>query len=493
MAFKLRDYQSRDVERIVSAFPTSRRVMYTLPVGGGKTVVAGAVMSRFRRALVLAHRGELLEQMSRTAERFGLGADRVTLRTPGKAKRLSDADLSAFELVVVDEAHRAGGPEYRSILERVTAPILGLSASPYRRDGLEEDFDELIEGPSVQELVDAGHILEPRCWSVPEDREPDLKGVKRTAGDYNVGELERAVNKPHLVGDIVREWSEHAAGLSTLVFATSIKHAESIAEAFRGAGIDARIVHGKTKAKERKDALSAFEAGGFPVLVNVLLLTEGIDIHRIDCLILARPTRSIVLFIQATGRAMRISPTGRRPIILDHSGAVRRHGLPTTVRRWSLKPVPKDRDSGGGKRDMSKRCSACGTMTHLSAVECAHCGAKFRIEDPGTRLEEVKERRCDGCDTAIGAKSKSGLCRRCAAKRAASLWTPEQRAKVSSGGRRGCTSRIAAKTPEERAEWSRNANAQITPDQRSRNGAAGARKSLEARLTRGIEYEVPRE
>ena len=475
---KLRDYQARDVERIVSAFPKSRRVMYQLPVGGGKTVVASAVMATMScRVLVLAHRTELREQMGRTVDGFRIDPARVVLMSQKKARRLSDEALAEFGLVVVDEAHRAGGPEYRSVLERVTSPILGLSASPYRREGLDGDFDELLEGPSVQELVDAGHILAPRCWSVPEDREPDLKGVGSTAGDYNLGELDRAVNKPYLVGDIVLEWTERAEGRSTLIFATSIKHAESIAAAFLGTGVDARIVHGKTPEAERKSAIEAFEAGDFHVLVNVLLLTEGVDIKRIDCLVLARPTRSIVLYIQAIGRAMRPSPTGLQPLVLDHSGAVRHHGLPTMPQRWSLSPAPKE-SGGGGKRKMAKQCPACGTMNHISAAECAHCGATFRIEDPETRLEEVKERRCSECEKPITRHSATGRCRDCANRANMRNMSQEQLAergrRLAQHARKGGLSSVGRMTAEQLVQRGKH----IAPARKAKQHSDSIAKSL---------------
>jgi len=465
-----RDYQERAVSQIVPMFGSTRRILYQLPVGGGKTVVACGVMLRHHgRTLVLAHRVELLEQMRKAIEACGVDASRVVLSSPRKASRMSDDELSRFALVVVDEAHHAGGPVYHALLARMPdAHVLGLSASPYRSGGLRGEFDALVEGPSVAELVADGHIIAPRCWSVPEEREPDLQEVGSTGGDYAVHELERAVDKPHLVGDIVREWGEHAKGRSTLVFATSIRHAESIVTAFQEANVDARLVHGTTDGKIRELMLAEFEAGRFPVLVNVLLLTEGIDVHRIDCLVLARPTRSIVLYVQAMGRGMRPSPTGLGLIVLDHAGAVRHHGLPTKPRAWSLDPRPKGRPPASGP--MAKRCQACGTMAHLSAVECAHCGAPFRRVDPDVRLSEVGERLCNDCDTAISPRSVTGLCPRCGGKKRAANWTPEQRQKVRAGASRAGTIRAAHLTAEERSELARRASAAISPDERVEYG-----------------------
>lgn len=470
-------YQDDDVTRIVERFRTGvRRVCYCLPTGGGKTYVGCAVLRKLGdgcRALVLAHRIEILRQLEKAMAATETKPELVTLLSPMKASRLSDEELRVFDLVIVDEAHRAGGATYSKLLARMPmANVLGLTASPYRREGLQGEFDELIEGPNVSALVERSVILEPSYWSVVEGDEPDLKGVHVTAGDYNVAELERVTNRPHLVGNIVREWEARAQGKSTLVFAVSIKHGLSIVASFREKGIDARFVSSETQAGPRERLVEDFDAGKFPVLVNVMLLTEGIDVHRIDCLVLARPTRSLVLFVQTVGRAMRHSPTGAQPLIHDHSGAWRWHGLPTTPRKWSLvrELAPK-----AGRKMPVKRCAECGVVNHLSATECKECGASFRRVDEARALEEVKEVQTHcatpGCERRLSMNPEQiarrqkrnsdldAVCQRCAARRSASSRSPE--------------------LLRQYAERLRKVNAERTPEQRRAIAKAAAQASLD--------------
>lgn len=389
---EFREYQATGVSKILTAFASSRRVLYCLPVGGGKTYVACGVMAAMRpgrRALVIAHRIEILRQMRRSMRECGIDASRVIIRSPQRSAGLSKEQLDSIDIVIVDEAHHAGSPSYRKLLARMPeARILGLTATPHRRNGLREDFDDLLVGPSPQDLVDQGVLVAPRCWSVPEEREPDLKGVGSIGGDYNRAQLERAINKPHLVGDVVREWKEHAAGRSTLVFTSGMKHAAAVLSAFVDGGVDARFLCGKTEKRERERTLADFDAGRFQVLINILLLGEGVDVHRIDCVQLVRPTRSLVLFLQTIGRGMRPSPTGFGLLVLDHSGAWRKHDSPLAPRDWSLEPS-EARGRRSRPMPMAKRCEACGFMTALSAVECKECGTSFQAEDPDTKLEEV--------------------------------------------------------------------------------------------------------
>jgi DNA repair protein RadD len=425
---KLWTHQEHGARDIMRAFVTTRRVLYVLPVGGGKSRVAAEVIRALKsgcRALVMAHRIELRVQMQKALRAAGVPVGNVQFMSPLKARRLSDVKLHEVDIVVVDEAHRAGGDVYRALLKRMPeARVLGLTASPYRKEGLREDFDVMIEGPSVESLCEAGHIARPVYWSVVESDEPDLKGVAVTGGDYAPVALERATNKPHLVGNIVREWQARASDRSTLVFACGVKHAKSIAAKFKEAGVKARVVTGKTPAAKRAETIRDFDAGKFPVLVNALLLVEGIDIHRIDCLILARATRSRVLFVQALGRAMRPSPTGLAPLVHDHAGAWRWHGLPTTPREWTLDAAPKGESKPGPS---AKRCPECGNVCALSAQECSACGASFRRVDEERALQEVAS--C-GCGGPVSTGSSTGRCWDCynADRRAAAaaiLTTPD--------------------------------------------------------------------
>jgi superfamily II DNA or RNA helicase len=483
------EYQVADVDRILAAFESWRRVLYYLPTGGGKTFVAAQVMQRLHggvRVLVLAHRRELLDQARRVFNRLlGFGPDRdVVLLSVVGATKLSDDKLARFGLVIVDEAHRAGAPSYRALLARMPgAHILGLSGSPHRANGLRDDFDMMVSGPDVVSLVQRGVILCPRYWSVVDSDEPDLSSVKVCGGDWAPGQLERAMNRPHLVGHIVREWQARARGCSTLVFASGVKHAVAIAAKFVEAGVDARAVTGKSGQQERDDLIRGFESGAFPVLVNPLLLIEGFDVHRIDCLIIARASRSRVVFVQMVGRAMRPSPTRRVPLIHDHSGAWRWHGLPTTPREWTLDTPPKSAGRAPPPRS-EKQCPECGAVNASGVMECVECGASLRRVDESRELLEVLPPVMNCTDTlcdVLGGRAlasspralrarvgrRDPMCWRCAFRKGKAGMTPEQRSEAARKGR-------AALTPEQRIEVGRKGKAGMTPEQRSE----AARKAI---------------
>lgn len=391
---RYRAYQKKDIKRLCAALADSRRCIYCLPVGGGKTFVAcGVIKAASTKTLFVAHRVELRDQMIRSMAACGIDHDAVTVASVRVAANLPDSVLGEFDLVVVDEGHRAGSPGYSEFLARMPwVRILGLTATPYRREGLREEFDALVMGPSQAELIAGGFVVPSVCWSVPEKDEPDMKAVKVIAGDYNQKETQKRTNKPHLVGNIVREWTEHAkiSGAkyrSTLVFASGKKHAAAIVAQFKKNKIDARSVDAETAPEKRAKLVADFDAGSFPVLVNILILAEGLDVHRVDCLVLARPTKSRVLYSQAIGRGARQSPTGLDLLVLDHCGAVRAHGHPDMPREWSLDPAPTGLRGNGGP--LAKRCPACGYMSALSAMNCSNCGATFRREEPEKRLEKV--------------------------------------------------------------------------------------------------------
>lgn len=206
-----------------------------------------------------------------------------------------------------------------------------------------------------------------------------VEGVKSTAGDYDKGEIAKRVNRSTLIGDIVSHWTEHAAGLRTIVFAASVSHAESIARRFVKAGVAARVVTGNTPVKERAAALTSFRAGDLTVLVNCELFGEGLDVPEVRCVVLARPTQSLTVYRQQCGRAMR--PGEIAPIVLDHAGCVWTHGLPTWPVAWTLEGRVK-REPGGA---LVRRCAHCGAV--LDSFICDDCGECGRRVGAAERMD----------------------------------------------------------------------------------------------------------
>jgi superfamily II DNA or RNA helicase len=237
--------------------------------------------------------------------------------------------------------------------------VLGLTATPYRADGaaLGDVFDDLVEVTTVPELIDAGHIVEPRVFG---RKAPDLTGVRTVAGDYNLGQLADVMNRAELVGDLVETWRERASGRLTVVFAVDVAHSRHIATAFLKAGIPAGHVDGRTPEAERAAVLARLAAGEVRVLANCAILTEGWDLPACSCVVLARPTKSRSLWKQMCGRALRPAPeVGKCDcLILDHAGCWERHGFLTDPEQFSLE----------GKEPLESSAPRC---------KCPQCGAEL--------------------------------------------------------------------------------------------------------------------
>jgi superfamily II DNA or RNA helicase len=404
---QLRPYQVEAVERVHARIAAGvRRILLVAATGAGKTTVASELIRqaarRHQRALFLAHRRELIQQAYARLLDFGFAEHEVGIlmasdrrRRPGAAVQVASVDTLRHrakpraELVIVDECHRALAKTYRDIAEHYRASVhLGLTATPYRADGrgLGDAYDELVVVASPRQLIAEGFLVEPRVFTVPPSALPDLSAVRTSRGDYEAGALAEAVDRQALVGNLVEHWSKHAAGIRTVVFATSVAHSNHIAERFRAAGVAAEHLDGETPTHERDAILARLESGETRVVASIGTLTEGWDQPAVKCAILARPTKSTGLYLQMAGRILR-PYQGQQAIILDHAGCVLEHGLPQDDREFSLESRPKKKT--GQMSAPVKTCPECFAVVALSTRECPSCGAT--LSTPREDVEETAE------------------------------------------------------------------------------------------------------
>lgn len=392
MTVDLRPYQHTaigNVKRVLRA--RSRRVLLCAPTGSGKTLTAGAIIlsahAKGSHVLFVAHRKELIDQSVRALSRLGLTAIGV-IRAGDKRRDLSQpiqvASIQTLarrpkldpapDLIFIDECHRAASDSYQTHLYDAypNAVIIGLTATPCRTDGrpLDGPFDEMVSVASYSELIAGGFIDEPIVFSTPVL--PDLSKVRTTGGDFNAEDLEAAMNKGALIGNILTEWQKRSEGRLTVVFAVSVAHSKAIVRLFQEAGVAAEHLDGTTPEAEREAILSRLEAGTTRVVSNCNVLAEGWDQPSVKCLILARPTKSLCLYMQSAGRVLR-PWNDVTPIILDHGGNVDRHGLPHEDRVWSLAAKVK-RASGAPS---VKNCPACFAFIAAASKACPHCAHVF--------------------------------------------------------------------------------------------------------------------
>lgn len=356
MGIELRPYQKEGIRSIAESLRVKNATLYQLPTGGGKSTILAEIVRLYRRhnndkrVVVLAHRKELIRQLHHRLGDFGItswalygGIEKhpeyavqvASVQTLGACKLSEWPD--DVGLIITDECHHATATSYKKIYERYPDSLLfGVTATPCRTDGssLSDVFGKLILGPSPAKLISDGHLCE---YDYYRGISPRLAGVKKNGGDYNLKELGDRVNEggTELLGNLIDAWQKYANGLRTVVFAVNVEHSMSIRERFRSIGVACEHLDGKTPGGERDAVLARFGTGETTVLTNVGIISEGFDVPSIECVQLARPTKSLALYLQCVGRALR--PHGdKRAIILDHGDCYSEFGLPCDDRKWSL-------------------------------------------------------------------------------------------------------------------------------------------------------------
>lgn len=390
----LRGYQEKLLDDARSAhLAGARRVCVQLPTGGGKSAIIGAigqgVSARGKSLLALAHRTEIVGQLSEKLHSVGVEHGVIAPGHPHTdhaiqvgsvqtvARRLDR--IAPPSVVVLDEAHHAPASNFSRILGHWPAPLItGFTATPCRLDGkgLDTEFDALVQGPDVEWLTSQGFLVPARLFA-PDP--PDLSGVGMKGGDFDQAQLQDALlGKPHIVGDALAHFLRHRSGPG-LAFCAGVKHAEAVRLAFATAGLRTAILTGKTPKAERASMLTDLALGNLDLLASCETLTEGADIPSIGTVLLLRPTKSVSLYLQMVGRALRPAPDKTYAIILDHGGLCFAHGLPDEPREWTLAGGAARRRSAsepGADAFPVRQCPKCWRI-HPSAPTCPSCGHTY--------------------------------------------------------------------------------------------------------------------
>ena len=388
----LRPYQSTALDETSQAFRTHRRVLLVAPTGAGKTTIAAEIIRRSvergKRLVFLAHRKELIEQCSTRLDQFGIDhgvimadhrRDRPHLPVQvASVQTLINRDLDApTNLIIIDETHRCTSASYQTVIENCGNPyVLGLTATPIRADGkgLASQFDVMVQCPTVAELTALGYLVPAVSYA---GKRIDLSGVRISGADYDRDQLADWMNKPHLIGDCVTEWKRLASGRSTMLFAAGVAHSKAIVESFLAAGVRAAHLDGTTPKDERSSILARLADGRLTLVSNAMVLTEGVDVPRVDCIVLARPTKSAGLYLQMAGRGLRTFPGKLDLLLLDHGNCIRECGLVAQDRNWQLLPdATRKRGKSVSYAETFKVCPDCGKVAALTDLECG-CGYRF--------------------------------------------------------------------------------------------------------------------
>ena len=252
-----------------------------------------------------------------------------------------------------------------------------MTATPCRGDGrgLGGIFHHMVQCPQVQDLIDLDWLVPTRTYA-PID--PDLRGVQTKLGDYVEAQLAERMDQTKLVGDICTHWHRYGERRRTVCFAVNVAHSVHIRDEFLKSGVRAEHIDGGTPKPERDATLARLASGEIELISNCAVLCEGWDLPAIGCCILARPTKKMGLYRQMVGRVLRPAPGKTDAVILDHSGAIYRHGFVEDPVQWSLSPddlAGKNKAQEKREREGSRlvECTSCGTI-RIAGEPCGHCG-----------------------------------------------------------------------------------------------------------------------
>lgn len=385
----LRDYQQKAIADMQAAFAGgARRVLFVLPTGGGKTVVASRMIAgsiaRNRQALMLAHRVELIDQISGALELADIDHGRIQRGKAGNghlaqvgmigtvARRLDR--MKPPSLIVVDEAHHATAGQYRLIIDAFPdARVVGLTATPARTDGkgLGDVFDAMVLGPSMRDLIGMGNLSEYQYFAP--DMAADMRGVPKRGGDYVASATADRFNTPTITGDAISTYDARGERGQFIAFCASVKHAADVAAQFTMSGFPCRPLDGSMAASERNDAINGFRSGQLLGLASCDLISEGFDVPGASVAIMLRPTQSLIIHMQQAGRVLRPSP-GKVAVILDHAGNLMRHGLPDMPRDWTLEGC-KPAKMAHSREFAIRRCKICFAVYPATTPQCPACHA----------------------------------------------------------------------------------------------------------------------
>jgi ATP-dependent helicase IRC3 len=357
MTVTLRPYQQEALESINSFYEKGvKRQLVVLPTGAGKTVIFSHLpqyKSNATPMLVLAHRAELLTQAKdkirksnpqldiqiEQADNVAGHCDVVVASVPtlgrAESERILKYPKDYFKTIVIDEAHHAAAPTYRRILDYFDADFtLGVTATPQRSDNtrLTDVFDEIVYYKTIQDLIEQKYLSSLVGYRIKTDT--DISGVGTNDGDYIISQLEDIIDNPARNAAIVNAYHSLVPETKAIVFCAGVQHAHNVASSFSSSKVSTEVILGETSSEDRENILARFASGETKVLVNVGVLTEGFDEPSVQTIILARPTRSTLLYTQIVGRGTRLYEGKPHCTVLDFADTTKGKkpiGLPSLL------------------------------------------------------------------------------------------------------------------------------------------------------------------
>jgi hypothetical protein len=420
----LRKYQTDAISQLRRSLGTGKkRPVVMAPTGAGKTIIAASIIRMARekgsKVIFCVPMLSLIDQTVKRFQAHGIwdigvmqGFHEMTDWTQPvqvcSIQTLMRRKLPEADLVIIDECHVMFKflAEWANYDDWKSVPFVGLSATPWQK-GMGKIWDYLIIATTTQQLIDMGHLSDFKVFA---PAHPDLSGVKTVAGDYDLKGLGAAMDQGALVADIVSTWLEQAENRPTVCFAVNRVHAKHIQAKFEAAKVPTAYMDAYTRLDERNDIVRDFESGKVKVICNVGVLTTGFDAD-VRCIILARPTKSEILYVQMIGRGLRTANGKDHCLVLDHSDTTLRLGFVTDIHHTELDDGSKRSTRKEKTTLLPKECSKCAFLKPPRMRQCPNCGfvaeAVDRVENISGELYELtREKHAKPKDWTIEQKQE---------------------------------------------------------------------------------------
>lgn len=418
---ELRDYQQHAIDSLRDAIVNNEKPVLSAPTGSGKTLIASEIFALARaknkRVVFVVPFLSLINQTWKAFERAGIDGREMGviqgdhgLTDWKKPVQIASAQtlerrpvLPEADIVIFDECHINRKIYQRWMNEAPDVRFIGLSATPWA-SGMDALWSKMIIVSTLSELIEKGHLSSFKYYA---PAQPDLSKVRVRLGDYVESDLELVMGQSDLIADIVNTWREKAYGRPTFCFCVNRRHAQEVQAQFQRAGIPAGYVDAYTKVEEREDLVEQLRTGHLMVICNIGTMTTGVDAPFVNCIILARPTKSEMLYIQIVGRGLRTDPASGKTdcIILDHSNTALSLGRPDDIHYEEFRSGKQAKSGEKNKKEKEEKkpklCPSCKFVLLPKEKDCPACG--FQFPAPVSDVEVA-----DGELTELGPKGKRG-------------------------------------------------------------------------------------
>lgn len=383
---ELRQYQRDALNALYKSLKKNKRVLLSLPTGGGKTFMmaewAQKMAQQGKKTAIIVDRIELIRQtiqelncdVSVLKEGYNFNSDCpiqiIMLQTANR--RMQHLLNLQLDYIFFDEIQNyVGGKIFQALCDcQPNAQIIGVSATPIDDKGyLLKGFDDCINEVQTQNLIEQGYLVRP-VYYAPQSYNLDLGCIRMTGGDYNIEDLDELMANVDNAERIYKEWSSVAKNRKTVVFCSSIRQGQILCSYFNEQGVFAQMVHSQMSYDDRESVLYNFHIGIIKVVFNVGILIAGYNEPSIDCIVFANPTKILRRYLQQAGRGLRLAPNKKDCLMLDCANIVREHGFCDDLRFFKPKQRLADTCT-------VKQCPECGAVVDRNNKCCPYCGYDF--------------------------------------------------------------------------------------------------------------------